>query len=267
MPAKKHSVGRGSLKASPKRSFKESPPAKKARTTEIVRRLAKEYGDADCALDNETPFQLLVATILSAQCTDARVNMVTPALFKKYPDPAAFVAAPLPAIEKAIQSTGFYRNKAKNIKGAATALVKQYDGAVPQDMASLVSLPGVGRKTANVVLGVAFGHATGVVVDTHVGRLSRRLGMTAHDDPAKVEADLMALVPQNEWINLAHRLIEHGRRICMARRPNCEACVLNDLCPKIGVASTADKKASRDDARPTTRVRTSEKKSSKNARH
>jgi endonuclease-3 len=233
MPAKKPAPRRRPRPA----AFKEHPAAKKRRTTTIVRRLAKEYGDADCALDNETPFQLLVATILSAQCTDARVNMVTPALFKKYPDPAAFAAAPLPAIEKAIQSTGFYRNKAKNIKAAATALVDQHRGQVPQDMESLVELPGVGRKTANVVLGVAFGKANGVVVDTHVGRLSRRLALTAHDDPTKVETDLMGLVPQSEWINLAHRLIEHGRRICTARRPNCEACTLNNLCPKIGVVA------------------------------
>jgi endonuclease-3 len=231
MPAKKPVPRRPSRPP----AFKEDAATKKRRTATIVRRLAKEYGDADCALDNETPFELLVATILSAQCTDARVNMVTPALFKKYPDPAAFAAAPLQAIEKLIQSTGFYRNKAKNIKGAATAIVDQHAGDVPQDMEALVALPGVGRKTANVVLGVAFGKSTGVVVDTHVGRLSRRLGMTAHDDPTKVEQDLMALVPQNEWINIAHRLIEHGRRICTARRPNCEACTLNDLCPKIGV--------------------------------
>lgn len=223
-------------------AFNEDFAAKKRRAGTIVRRLAKDYGDADCALENETPFELLVATILSAQCTDARVNMVTPALFKKYPDPAAFAAAPLPAIEKAIQSTGFYRNKAKNIKGAATAIVDKHHGEVPQDMESLVDLPGVGRKTANVVLGVAFGKTTGVVVDTHVGRLSRRLGLTAHDDPTKVETDLMALVPQKEWINLAHRLIEHGRQVCMARRPNCEACTLADLCPKIGVADPAAKK-------------------------
>jgi endonuclease III len=246
MPPKKRPVPK---RVPRKATFKEGHAAKQSRAAEIVRRLAKDYGDADCALDNETPFELLVATILSAQCTDARVNMVTPALFKKYPDPAAFVAAPLPAIEKAIQSTGFYRNKAKNIKGAAAAIVDKHRGEVPQDMASLVELPGVGRKTANVVLGVAFGQATGVVVDTHVGRLSRRLALTAHDDPTKVETDLMALVPQREWINLAHRLIEHGRRICTARRPQCEACVLDDLCPKIGVAATPPKKDNHEDAK------------------
>jgi len=234
---------------------REDPAAKKRRAATIVRRLAKAYGDADCALDNETPFELLVATILSAQCTDARVNMVTPALFKKFPSPAAFAAAPLPAIEKAIQSTGFYRNKAKNIKGAAIAIVDRHGGEVPQDMESLVDLPGVGRKTANVVLGVAFGKTTGVVVDTHVGRLSRRLGLTDHDDPTKVEADLMALVPQKEWINLAHRLIEHGRRVCMARRPNCEACTLADLCPKIGVVDTAAKKSNHQGTKDTKKKR------------
>jgi endonuclease III len=246
MPMKKPAARRPAPAAP---AFREDPAVKKRRAGTIVRRLAKQYGDADCALDRETPFELLVATILSAQCTDERVNKVTPALFKKYPDPAAFAAAPLPAIEKAIQSTGFFRNKAKNIKGAAIAIVDKYDGEVPQDMESLVELPGVGRKTANVVLGVAFGKATGVVVDTHVGRLSRRLGLTAHDDPNKVETDLMALVPQSQWINLAHRLIEHGRRICTARRPQCEACVLNDLCPKIGVAAATPKKTNREGAK------------------
>ncbi len=251
MPAKKPTPRRPARPA----TFKEDPAAKKRRTATIVRRLAKEYGDADCALDRETPWELLVATILSAQCTDVRVNMVTPALFKKYPDPAAFAAAPLPAIEKAIQSTGFYRNKAKNIKGAATAIVDKYGGEVPQDMESLVELPGVGRKTANVVLGVAFGKSIGVVVDTHVGRLSRRLGLTANDDATKVEEDLMALVPQPEWINLAHRLIEHGRRICTARRPNCEACVLSDLCPKIGVANSASEKTNHKGTKDTKKKR------------
>jgi endonuclease-3 len=211
------------------------PAEVKRRALKVVRLLNKEYPDAVCALVHHSPFELLVATILSAQCTDERVNMVTPGLFKKYPDPAAFAAAPLPAIEKAIQSTGFFRNKAKSIKACSTALVEQYDGEVPQDLESLVQLAGVGRKTANVVLGVAFNIATGVVVDTHVGRLSRRLGLTANDDAVKVEADLMKLLPKKEWIGFSHRMIYHGRRVCIARKPKCDQCVMNTFCPKIGV--------------------------------
>jgi endonuclease III len=208
----------------------------KRRAGQVVRALKKEYPEVECALVHSSPFELLVATILSAQCTDARVNMVTPALFAKYPDPAAFAAAPLGAIEKAIQSTGFFRNKAKSIKAAATAIVEQHGGEVPDTLDELVGLAGVGRKTANVVLGVAFGKATGVVVDTHVGRLSRRLGLTANLDPVKVEADLMASVPRKEWIDFSHRLIAHGRRICIARRPKCDECVMNRFCPRIGVS-------------------------------
>jgi endonuclease-3 len=214
----------------------ESPAVLKARTAQIVKELAKEYPDAQCALHHKDAFQLLVATILSAQCTDERVNLVTPELFKKYSTPAAFVAAPIEAIEKAIQSTGFFRNKAKSIKAASQSLVEKHGGKVPQELDAMVELAGVGRKTANVVLGVAYGKATGVVVDTHVGRLSRRLGLTKNDDPVKVEADLMAILPQSEWIDFSHRLIHHGRRICQARKPKCDACVLDDLCPKIGVA-------------------------------
>jgi endonuclease III len=215
---------------------KESADALKARTSAIVAQLAKDYGDAECALHHKNAFQLLVATILSAQCTDERVNMVTPALFKQFPTPAAFAAAPLEAIEKAIQSTGFFRNKAKSIKACSQALVDNHKGQVPRTLEEMVELAGVGRKTANVVLGVAFGLPTGVVVDTHVGRLSRRLGLTANDDPVKVEADLMALLPKSEWIAFSHRLIHHGRQICQARKPKCDACHLNPLCPKIGVA-------------------------------
>ena len=212
-----------------------SPADVKRRAGQVVRALKKEYPEVRCALVHNSPFELLVATILSAQCTDARVNIVTPALFKKYPDPAAFAAAPLPAIEKAIQSTGFFRNKAKNIKAASTAIVDDHGGEVPETLDELVGLAGVGRKTANVVLGVAFGKATGVVVDTHVGRLSRRLGLTGNDDPVKVEADLMAIIPQKEWIDFSHRLIAHGRKVCIARKPKCDDCLMNDFCPRIGV--------------------------------
>jgi endonuclease III len=215
---------------------KESADALKARTSAIVAQLAKDYGDAECALHHKNAFQLLVATILSAQCTDERVNMVTPALFKQFPTPAAFAAAAIEQIELAIQSTGFFRNKAKSIKACSQALVDNHKGQVPRTLEEMVELAGVGRKTANVVLGVAFGLPTGVVVDTHVGRLSRRLGLTANDDPVKVEADLMALLPKSEWIAFSHRLIHHGRQICQARKPKCDACHLNPLCPKIGVA-------------------------------
>jgi endonuclease-3 len=207
----------------------------KQRAGKVVRQLGKEYPEAVCALVHRSPFELLVATILSAQCTDERVNLVTPALFKKYPDAAAFAAAPISSIEKAIQSTGFFRNKAKSIKACSIALVERHGGEVPSDLESLVELAGVGRKTANVVLGVAFGKAAGVVVDTHVGRLSRRLGLTSNDDPVKVEADLIELLPKKEWIDFSHRMIYHGRRVCVARRPRCEACVMLSFCPRIGL--------------------------------
>lgn len=221
-----------------------SPADVKRRAGQVVRALKKEYPEVHCALVHSSPFELLVATILSAQCTDARVNIVTPPLFKKYPDPAAFAAAPLPAIEKAIQSTGFFRNKAKNIKAASTAIVDDHGGEVPETLDELVGLAGVGRKTANVVLGVAFGKAIGVVVDTHVGRLSRRLGLTANDDAVKVEADLMAIIPQNEWIDFSHRLIAHGRRVCIARKPKCDDCMMNDFCPRIGVPASPNSRRS-----------------------
>jgi endonuclease-3 len=198
---------------------------------EIYDRLAAHYPDAHCALDYATPFQLLVATILSAQCTDKRVNMVTPALFKKYRTPAALAAADPEELEALIRSTGFYRNKAKNLLGMAAGIVERHGGRVPDEMDDLVALPGVGRKTANVVLGNAFDRNEGVVVDTHVGRVSKRLGLTRHDDPLKVERDLATLFPRERWTMLAHLLIEHGRQICEARRPKCEQCFLNDLCP------------------------------------
>jgi endonuclease III len=200
-----------------------------------VKHLAADYPDVTCALENETPFQLLVATILSAQCTDARVNMVTPVLFGKWPGAAELATAPIKAIEKVIQSTGFFRNKAKNIKACSQALMAEFGGEVPRKMEQLVALPGVGRKTANVVLGTAYSEATGVVVDTHVTRISRRLGLTKHTDANKIEQDLMRLVPQNEWVDFAHRMIHHGRRICIARRPKCPECSMRSFCPKIGV--------------------------------
>jgi endonuclease-3 len=210
----------------------------KRHAAQIVKRLKAAYPAAECALNFRTPLQLLVATILSAQCTDVRVNIVTKDLFKKYPDAKAFAAAPLPELERAIQSTGFFRNKAKNIKACCTELVERYAGAVPEDLDALVKLAGVGRKTANVVLGTAFGIPTGVVVDTHVTRLSRRLGMTKQTDAVKIELDLIEQVPKQERIGLAHRLIAHGRQICTARKPKCEVCPLSEVCPRIGVADS-----------------------------
>jgi endonuclease-3 len=207
----------------------------KRHAAQIVRRLKATYPDARCALDYKTPLQLLVATILSAQCTDTRVNIVTKDLFKKYPDARAFAAAKLPQLERAIQSTGFFRNKAKNIKACCGELVESHGGQVPRDIEAMVKLKGVGRKTANVVLGTAFGIPTGVVVDTHVARITRRLGMTRHSDPVKIERDLMEQLPKKEWVDFAHRMIHHGRQICSARKPKCDVCTLADVCPRIGV--------------------------------
>jgi len=201
----------------------------------VLRRLKADYPDAECALVHRSPFQLLVATILSAQCTDQRVNLVTRDLFRKYPKPVDFATAPLKDIESAIKSTGFFRNKAKNIKSCSAELVEKHHGKVPQDLEALVELAGVGRKTANVVLGTAFGIPTGVVVDTHVGRLSRRLGLTEQKDPVKVERDLMRVLPKREWIDFSHRMIHHGRQVCAARKPLCEKCSMNKFCPQIDV--------------------------------
>jgi endonuclease-3 len=198
---------------------------------EIDNRLAKHYPDAHCALDFTSPFQLLVATILSAQCTDKRVNMVTPALFKRYRTPAALAAANPEELEELIKSTGFFRNKTKSLIGMSTAVAEQHGGRVPDELDVLVKLPGVGRKTANVVLGNAYDKNEGVVVDTHVARVAGRLGLTKETDPVKIEQDLMRLFPRDRWTMLAHLLIEHGRTICEARRPKCEICFLNDLCP------------------------------------
>jgi endonuclease-3 len=222
------------------------------RARRITRELARLYPDAHCALVHETPLQLLVATILSAQCTDARVNMVTPALFKRYPDAAAYANADRKELERLIQSTGFFRNKARNIMSCCQQLVEKHGGEVPRTMEELVPLPGVGRKTANVILGNAF-DTPGIPVDTHVGRLCRRMGLTTHTDPVKVERDLMALVPKKDWTRstsvhanharrsldgwtmFAHRVIFHGRQVCHARKPDCVGCALAKLCPKVGV--------------------------------
>jgi endonuclease-3 len=198
---------------------------------EVLSRLKREYPHARTELDYETPLQLLVATILSAQCTDKRVNMVTPLLFQTFPTAAALADAPPEKLEEIIKSTGFFRNKTKSLIGLGKALVERHNGVVPDSMEALVKLPGVGRKTANVVLGNAFKKNVGIVVDTHVIRLSHRLGLTKEEDPVKIEQDLMPLFPREDWALLAHLLIFHGRRVCEARRPECEVCVLNDICP------------------------------------
>ena len=211
------------------------PPAS-ARAPQILERLKATYPEARCALLHESAFELIVATILSAQCTDARVNLVTPALFARYPDAQALAEAKQEELEEIIRSTGFFRNKARSLIGMAGALVSDHGGDVPRTMDQLQGLPGVGRKTANVVLGNAFGINEGVTVDTHVARLSRLLGLSRHHDPAKIEQSLMPLFPREDWALLSHLLIFHGRQICIARRPRCGACVLADLCPSARVA-------------------------------
>ena len=198
---------------------------------EVFSRLKRAYPDARTELNYETPLQLVIATILSAQCTDKRVNMVTPLLFRTFPAAAALADAPSEELEEIIKSTGFFRNKTKSLIGLGKALVERHNGEVPDSMDALVKLPGVGRKTANVILGNAFEKNEGVVVDTHVARLSHRLGFTKETDPVKIEQDLMRLFPREDWTLLAHLLIFHGRRVCVARSPKCEICVLNDICP------------------------------------
>jgi endonuclease-3 len=200
-------------------------------TTALIERLRAAYPEARCALTHEHPLQLLVATILSAQCTDARVNQVTPALFARYPDARALAAASQEEIEEVVRSTGFYRNKAKSIRGAAQRILDEFGGSVPRTMEELLTLPGVARKTANVVLGTAFGVASGVVVDTHVERIAHRLSLSKEKTPEKVEQDLMKALPREDWIDFSHILIHHGRRICDARAPKCGECPVQDLCP------------------------------------
>ncbi len=214
-----------------KKKKKESAQELKARARKIVGRLERAYPSATCALHHTSALELLVATILSAQCTDVRVNKVTPALFTKYRSARDYASADPRVLEREIQSTGFFRNKTKSIIGMAQALVEQHGGNVPDTMEALVALPGVGRKTANVILGTWFGKNEGVVVDTHVQRIARLLKLTRHDDPVKIERDLMTLVPRPKWSVFSHMMILHGRTVCIARRPRCEVCVLSDLCP------------------------------------
>ena len=216
--------------------MRETVEEKKKRAAKVLRRLAKAYPDAKCALGHRSPLELLVATILSAQCTDVRVNEVTPALFRKYRTAADYARAPAGELESEIRPTGFFNSKAKSLRRAGAAIAAEHGGKVPDTMDALVELPGVGRKTANVILGNAFGKDEGFVVDTHVARLSKRLGFTRQTDPVKIERDLIAIVPEGRRTMAAHELIFHGRRICVARKPRCEICPVNPLCPRIGVA-------------------------------
>jgi len=211
--------------------MRETKSQLKERTEKIIKLLKRAHPDAKCALHHSNAFELLIATILSAQCTDERVNKVTADLFRKYRKPEDYLKVPATELQEDIRTTGFFRNKTKSIQGACKILVEEFDDEVPQSMAELLKLPGVARKTANVVLGVAYGKAEGVVVDTHVSRLSHRLKLTKQKDAGKIEKDLMEIVPRKNWIEFAHLLIFHGRRICKARRPLCEQCVVEELCP------------------------------------
>jgi endonuclease III len=229
-------------KSAKKKVSRAMPPASarrpaRERAPEIFRRLAVAYPNAKCALDFQTPFQLLIATILSAQCTDKRVNMVTPKLFATYPTPTALAAAKQEEVEELVKTTGFFRNKAKSLLGVSAAIETRHGGEVPATMDALVELPGVGRKTANVILGNAFDRNEGVVVDTHVARVSQRLQLTKHTDPVKIEQDLVTLFPREQWTLLAHLLIEHGRQICDARLPKCSRCPIAELCPSFGIGA------------------------------
>jgi endonuclease III len=221
-----------------KEKVAKSPPAKRApnsdlapdRIAAILKVLDEAYPDVECALVHSSPWELLVATILSAQCTDVRVNMVTPALFKRFPTPAAMSKSTLPELESLIRTTGFFHNKAKSIKGAAQKIISDFGGQVPQTLAELITIPGAARKTANVVLGVCFGKAEGVVVDTHVFRIAHRLNLAKGDTPQKVEQELMRILPQDRWISFSHQIIHHGRQVCLARKPKCDRCNLEQLC-------------------------------------
>jgi endonuclease-3 len=245
-PTRRKSAPKARAKPNPKNKRPVAPgvrrdahdvPPLPERLPAVLSGLDEVYGQATCELDHKNAFELIVATILSAQCTDKRVNMVTPKLFARYPDAYALAEADQGELEEMVKSTGFFRNKAKNLREMARALVEEYDGQVPRQMGELLTLPGVARKTANVVLGTAFGVAVGVVVDTHVMRLSQRLGLTRNDDPITIERDLMEILPRERWIQFAHQMIWHGRRVCFARKPNCGGCVLAEQCPSAFVAA------------------------------
>ena len=212
------------------------------RVKPVIRLLRRHYPEARTALEFRNPLEILVATILAAQCTDERVNRITPGLFRKYPTAEAFARADRAELEGEIRSAGFFRNKAKSIVGAATRIVEAYGGAVPDSMAELLTLPGVARKTANIVLAAGYGKAEGIAVDTHAGRLSRRLGLSRHDDPVKVERDLMALVPEEDWLDFNFLLVEHGRALCQARKPKCPECFLRQLCPSAAALVSGEKR-------------------------
>lgn len=231
--AAKRPSGRGRLNVA-----RETLAARRVRARAIARKLAKAYPDAWCALHHRSPWELLVATILSAQCTDEMVNRVTPALFAELGTPEALAAASPARVEELIKRTGFFRQKTRSIQATAKAIAEQHGGQVPAEMAALCALPGIGRKTANVVLGTVFGKPA-IFVDTHVRRLAGRLGLTVEDDPDKIERDLQQLLPPREWTAFAHRLIHHGRRICVARKPRCSLCPVRDPCPRIGVSTSA----------------------------
>ncbi len=219
------------VKAAPAKSRRAvSKDLAPERIAAILKALDEAYPSAVCALDHKTPWELLVATILSAQCTDVRVNMVTPELFRRFPTPTAMAKAPIPELEDLIRTTGFFRNKAKSIKGAAQAIVERFGGEVPKTLDELITVPGAARKTANVVLGVSYGLAEGVVVDTHVFRIARRLGLAKGDTPQKVEQELMRVLPRDKWIDFSHQIIHHGRQVCLARKPKCNVCNLEQIC-------------------------------------
>jgi endonuclease-3 len=224
--------------------MRKSLPEKKIRAKAIYRQLTKNYPNVRCELDYNSAFQLLVATVLSAQCTDKRVNQTTPALFKKYPNPKKMAKADLKDIQRLVKSTGFFRAKAKNIKALSNKIIEEFDGDVPSNLDDLITLPGVGRKTANVVLGHAFG-IPGITVDTHFGRLSRRFGWSKQNDPVKVEFEVGDLIAEKEWTNLSQRMIWHGRRVCHSRKPACGACPLAKLCPSYGIGEIDPIKAKR----------------------
>ena len=233
-PAVARTTGTTSVRKPPVTNAPKAPTARGAlapeRVVAILKALDETYPDAVCALHHTTPWELLVATILSAQCTDARVNMVTPELFRRYPTPAEMARAPLPEIEDLIRTTGFFHNKAKSIQGAAKKISEEFGGKVPETLAELITIPGAARKTANVVLGVSFGKAEGVVVDTHVFRIARRLELAKGDTPQEVERELMSVLPQDHWIAFSHQVIHHGRQVCVARNPKCRQCALETLC-------------------------------------
>ncbi|MGA2571928.1 MAG: endonuclease III [Terracidiphilus sp.] len=244
MPSRKPSTSKKTpakpaVKCSPKakptgkpgqRGTSATGPLAPERVAAILKALDEEYPEAKCALNHRSPWELLVATILSAQCTDVRVNMVTPELFRRFPTPAAMAKATVPELEALVRTTGFFRNKAKSIQGAARKIVGDFNGQVPQTLAELITIPGAARKTANVVLGVCFGKAEGIVVDTHVFRIVRRLSLAKSDTPEKVEQELMQLLPRNRWIGFSHQIIHHGRQVCDARKPRCSVCNLEPLC-------------------------------------